>query len=361
MSTQYYLKNELFEISNKDYLCDYSKIKSQKIDMTLSGKFLGHYPKIPINQSYFDKYPMHIDSIELEKIIKEKYNVDFEIVLGNGANGILQNLVKLFFRNSGNIVTPYFTFDQVEYAVTSFGGYTKRVFTSNYEINLDSMKKSIDKDTKMVYICNPNNPTGKYINADLIIKLARDVSIPVVIDESGIEIAGKKSLLDYKHLPKNLIIIRSFSKVYGLANFRMGFMFCSTKIKKLYEKNITTNEYSGISCLIAQKMLIDGTKGVEENIINIVKERNYLFMALKETGIDCVDSSNNLLLTTTVFKKSILNELSKYNVSVVPIYDRNNNLHIRIAVQDKTTNRLFIDTFKKIIADKKYILGIYKD
>ena len=357
----YRSNNDLYLKSNRNYSADYSKIKSQKIDMTLSGKYLGSYPNIKIDSSYFDKYPMSIDSKKLEEIIRKKYKITSSIILGNGANGLLQNLVKLFFKGSGNLITPFYSFDQAEFAVTSFDGITKRVFTCGYEINLENMKKAKDEKTKLVYLCNPNNPTGKYINSKILIKFAKEVKIPVVVDESGIEITKNKSLLDYHNLPNNLIIIRSFSKVYGLANFRIGFMVCSNKFKKIYEKDTTTNEYSGISCLMAQEMLLDSEKNIDQNIKKIIEERKKIFNSLKEIGIECIDSCSNLLLTSTYFKQELLDELVKKNISIVPVYDKMKNLHIRIAVQDTDTNNAFLNGIKKIVEEKELIIGVYND
>lgn len=90
--------------------------------MTLSGKFLSNYGKLKINSKEFDKYPSHDEINKLEQEIKNHENIQQEIILGAGANGILQNIIKLFFVKRGNLVTPFYTFNQVEFGVTSFNG-----------------------------------------------------------------------------------------------------------------------------------------------------------------------------------------------------------------------------------------------
>lgn len=362
MFTRYYWKNKLYKLSNRDYLFDYSKIESKEIDMTLSGRYLSSYPNIQIPISEFDKYPLLTNIKELEDLIKTKILTSSEIIIGSGANGLLQNIIKILFKNKGNLITSFYSFDQAEYAVTSFDGVTKRIYTNKYDLDLDNVVKAIDKKTKMIYICNPNNPTGKFIKSKDLIELSKKVRIPLVVDESGIEFTGKKGILELiKKLPKNLFIIRSFSKAYGLANLRIGYLACSKEFKQIYLKNITTNEYSGISCLIAKNILSSSEKYMKQNINQILKEKTKMINQLEKIGIYTVESYSNTIFTKTVFDNKFIKELEKNNISVVPIYDRNNNLHIRIAIQDKETNLIFIKKLSQIMKNKELIVGKEED
>lgn len=362
MFTHYYWKNKLYKLSNRNYLCDYSKIKSKEIDMTLSGRYLSSYPSIQIPISEFDKYPLSTNIKELEDLIKSRIITKSEIIIGSGANGLLQNIIKIFFKNKGNLITPFYSFDQAEYAVTSFGGITKRVYTNNYNLCLEQIIKSIDKNSKMIYICNPNNPTGKFIASSDLIELSKKIKIPLVVDESGIEFTEKKGILELiNDLPKNLLILRSFSKAYGLANLRIGYLACSEEFKQIYLKNITTNEYSGISCLIAKNILNSSEKYMKQNINQILKEKYRMIIELQKIGISMVESYSNTIFTKTFFDIKFIKELEKNNISIVPIYDKNNNLHIRIAVQDKKTNTMFLKKINKVLSDKSLILGIEED
>ena len=143
MFIQSLLKNSNYVVSKRNFLSDYSRIESKKIDMTLSGKFLSSYGKLKINSNEFDKYPSHDEINKLEQEIKNHENIQQEIILGAGANGILQNIIKLFFVKRGNLVTSFYTFNQVEFGVTSFNGKTYRVFTDNYKINFNKIEKRI--------------------------------------------------------------------------------------------------------------------------------------------------------------------------------------------------------------------------
>ena len=213
------------------------------------------------------------------------------------------------------------------------------------------MKKAINRKTRMVYICNPNNPTGLYENCENIIDFAKSINVPVVVDESGIEFTNKKSLLSYKNIPKNLLIVRSFSKAYGIANFRLGYLVCNPEFKQSYLENITTNEFSGLSCIVANELLKNGKENITNNIKSITKEKKVIIKKLDKIGIKCILSDSNTIMTDSVFKNEFLKLLEQNNISVVPVYDENNKLHIRIAIQDEITNKKFVDILVKIMSE----------
>lgn len=347
MYTQLDLESKIYEISKRDFTDDYANYKSKKIDMTLSGKYLYKYPKFTINYSEFSEYPTHKAIEELKNVIIKTQKIkQKEVIIGTGANGILQNIVKILFKQGGNLVTPFLTFNQPEYAVTSIGGYTKRVYMkNNVEVDINNIMQSIDEQTKMIYICNPNNPTGILMNNKDIIKIANETKKYVVVDESAIEFSEENSLLN-EELPNNIIVIRSLSKAYGIANLRVGYMICSKIFKELYDKNITVNEISGISCEYAKKVL--ESNNYKKNVKIIKNEREKLQKELEKLGIEFYESKSNILFTKTKLNSNILNELHKNDISVVNTYDKEKIPHIRIAVQDRKTNDIFIEKFKEI-------------
>ena len=319
-------------ISQRNYLDDYFNTEKKSINMTISGKFLGQYPKFNINNR-FDEYINNDEIKELIKIIKKKYKIKDEIILGPGSNGLLQNIIKILMIDGGNLITPFYSFNEAEYASTSLNCITKRVLCNKYKIDFKSIEKSIDNETKCIYICNPNNPTGIYEKIENIIKLSKNINIPIIVDESCIEFTMKKSLLDYK-LPDNIIVLRSFSKAYGLANLRIGFMVCKKEFKKIYEEKITINEISSIAVESAINML-KNYKLVEDNINKVILEREKIKKSLENKGISCTNSESNILFTIDKFKPN-------KNISLVKVLDENNKDHYRIAIQDIETNNKFI-------------------
>ena len=357
MFIPYCSKKNKYIKSKRDFSEDYSHVESKKYDMNLSGRYISKYPSIDISIASFDKYPLFKDSDRLTETILKNIKCKCCIILGNGSNGLLQNIIKIQFRKKGNLITPFYTFNQAEFGVSFYNSITKRVYTSNYNIDLDRMYKSIDFKTRMIYLCNPNNPTGIFIDSNKIIDFCNKTKKLVVVDESGIEFTKKKGILEtIQKIPDNLIVIRSFSKAFGLANLRMGYIACSEKFEELYLRSTTINEYSGISCLMAYKILKSGMKLVNDNINLIIKERKKIINSLKNVGIECTNSSSNIIFTKTTFNKKLFDFLNKYEVSVIPILDENEKYHIRIAIQDIETNDYFLEimsnkTIEKYIED----------
>ena len=332
MFTRCYCRNSIN--SCRTYLSDYSNYSdNNQINMSLSGKFLTKYPNFNLNKIKYDKYFLQKDLENLENIIKNKFNLRKEVIISAGVNGALQNIIKILFANQKgkkNLVTPFYTFDQSEYAVTSFGGYTKRVFCDGYKINLSNMVKAIDKKTKMVYLCNPNNPTGLYVKSSEIIRFANICNKLIVVDESGIEYTNNKSILDYEDIPDNIIVLRTFSKAYGLATLRIGFIVCSERFKDEYMKKITINEISGISCEIVEDVLENRECYMKSNVNLIIKERNNIITSLEKLNIKCLSSCSNIIMTETTFSKDFFKKLTIGGITVIPIKDENNKIHLRI-------------------------------
>ncbi|HBC84461.1 MAG TPA: hypothetical protein DCZ30_03250 [Clostridiales bacterium] len=344
------LENKIYKISKRNFLDDYVHYTSNEVDMTLSGKYLYKYPKFTIDYSHFSKYPTHnivkdlIETIKLSQNLKKK-----EVIVGTGANGILQNIVKVLFNKGGNLVTPYLTFNQPEYAVSSMGGVTKRVFmASDGNISIENIVKSVDEKTKMVYLCNPNNPTGILINMEEINYIANSVKAYVVVDESAIEFSEGKGASEMES-KDNIIIVKSLSKAYGIANLRVGYMICSEEFKKMYEENITVNEVSGISCLYAKKVLL--SNNYKQNVRLIIKERKNIEKKLGKLGLEFYKSQSNILFSKKELNEDIIEKFNKSGISVMFVKDEQDKLHFRIAVQDKKTNKVFIKRCKNLIKE----------
>lgn len=360
MSGQSQYKNSYkYCISNKNYREDYAYIKSNKIDMTLSGTYLSKYPFRNIKKYKLDKYPMAEENLKLITSIKNKYKIyddKYSVILGAGSNGLIQNICKILLKHGDNMIMPYLSFEQVEYAANSFDAETRKVFLENYQINLKFIEESIDRNTKLVYICNPNNPTGLLLDNSKIIELIRRYpNIYFMIDESNIEFSEQKSLLEME-MYKNMIVLKSFSKAYGLSNLRIGYLVCSKELEELYKDNVTINEFSGISTYYANKVI--NSNNYKNNVRKIKKEVNYLKKELNNLKIRTLNTFSNTLFTETIFKEEFIEVLDQHDISLVPVWDQNNSLHFRIACQRHKVNKLFIEELKRIEYIEEYIISL---
>lgn len=336
-----------YTIAKKDnFLSDYSCHKKYKLDLSVSGKMLVKYPCSIKLAGLLNKLDCYVDNDEENKLLErlaKKYTINkSNLILGSGANGLLQNIVKILFDKPGyNLVTPFYTFQQVVYGVHSFGGEVRLArMGESFNISIHHIQKSVDRNTKMIFLCNPNNPTGRVINPEEIIELAQKVKAYVVVSEAAIEFSSTKSLLDFP-LPSNVIVIRSFSKEFGLAGIRLGFAYVSAEFKSKYFELTPTNQVGNATLLIANYALTK-EKIINKNIKRVLFEKEYLQKKLANMNIPFIISHSNTVMVCKNINTIIPRVLEKQQFKVTTITGENGEQFIRIAIGPKKTNRLFI-------------------
>jgi threonine-phosphate decarboxylase len=221
-------------------------------------------------------YP-DIDAAELKEAISKYAGVPPEnITLGNGSTELIKNFCEIFSRG-GNAVIPEPTFSEYEYFSKLAGAKIKST-------SLDSKKiiDSIDKDTKAVFLCNPNNPTGTLFDDDEILEIigaAQDASALVFLDEAYIEFSEGKSFAVRAQDFENLLVLRSLTKFFSLAGLRVGYACAGKELIDSMEAarvpwNVNTlAQVAGIESL-KDKKFIDASKEF------IKKEREFMFCEL---------------------------------------------------------------------------------
>jgi histidinol-phosphate aminotransferase len=219
----------------------------------------------------------------LKAILAEQKGVKEEnILLGNGSDEVLDLLFRAFCEpKQDNIITLPPTYGM--YKVLSGINLVENrevLLTDNFEPNVSEIKKAIDKHTKLLFICSPNNPTGNSFSTKSIEELLNSFNGLVIIDEAYIDFSSEESwvskLADYP----NLIITQTLSKAYGMAGIRLGICIASAeiiavvnKIKPPYNVNQLTQEKATIRVLDKQ--------AVKNEVNEILSERAKLIEALK--------------------------------------------------------------------------------
>lgn len=172
----------------------------------------------------------------LRNSIASRYSITADrIMCGAGSESLLAGLCRTFFLNKENLITADATFIGIYVQAKIRGIKVKRIpLTKGYRFDVKAIVNAIDEQTKMIYIANPNNPTGSYITKDEYAWLLGQVpdDVLIVMDEAYYEYAN--SVSDYPDVltsqPKNVIILRTFSKGYGLAGFRVGYAIADPEI-----------------------------------------------------------------------------------------------------------------------------------
>lgn len=176
----------------------------------------------------------YADVLKSKLAEKNQLNKDHFLVSA-GSSFLLELIAKYVSIDKGHIVIPEPSFT-IFAPITEFLGMSKTVvpLNSNKEIDLESMLKSVKSDTRLVYICNPNNPTGHlFIEKKWRIYSKSSQNIIVLIDEAYIEFTNQPSLSDLVNQHKNIIVTRTFSKLYGFAGARLGYAIAHPELLKI--------------------------------------------------------------------------------------------------------------------------------
>lgn len=176
--------------------------------------------------SLSSRYDFKLADVLCEKIAGNNNVKKENILVSAGSSFLLELITKYVSLDKGHIIIPDPSFT-IFAPIAEFLGMSKSVIPLNdkKKIDLEKMKNSIQKDTKLIYICNPNNPTGDLLSRQEIENFIKSIpdKIIVLLDEAYIEFTTQKSLSDLVDVYKNLIITRTFSKLYGFAGARLGY------------------------------------------------------------------------------------------------------------------------------------------
>lgn len=220
-----------------------------------------------------------------------------EIIIGNGLNSIIETMTKLFLREGGKAIIHVPTYQYFEVAVNSAGGETVFIQTnSNDGFTLDFTEtiNQITKETKLIFLSNPNNPTGNTLSweeIDNIVKAASEVGAFVYLDETYVEF-GNVSFIGKVKEYNNLIVGRTFSKAYGLAALRVGWAVVPKEILHYFRKIQTPFPVSVLSVVAAEAALGD-TEFLEEVVENNRIGQIYYSTELFKLGVKSISSHGN--------------------------------------------------------------------
>ena len=215
------------------------------------------------------------------------------------------------------MITP--TYDNFRSTIESYGGKISKLnLKNNFVPDFEYISNKINNLTpKMVYICNPNNPTGTIFNKSKLEKLVKDhTEVLFLVDEAYIEFNGT-SLSDIVSELDNLIITRTFSKAFGLASFRIGYVLASEKIIKLLEriknpKNIPA--LSQIAAIAALEDLEYTTNYIDQ--VNSTKKSFVEKLSKYESFTEIIANGGNFILIKPKNKDKLINFLTKNNIFV---------------------------------------------
>jgi len=302
----------------------------------------------PYSSSY-NRYPDPYQKKLKSKIAAIKKVKEEQLFLGNGSDEAIDLLIRAFCAPGvDEIITMQPSYGMYEVSASINDTHVKHIpLTETFDIDISATLNSITSNTKLIFLCSPNNPTGNLLSHDKIIELIRNFTGLVIIDEAYIDFANVEGFVFKLNQYKNLVVLQTLSKAWGLAGLRLGMCFASpeiiavlNKIKPPYNISSTTQSIVGdllsnsiqkekqVNEIIAQREILNKKLPLQKVVEHVypsdanfilvqVKEAKLVYSKLLQKGIVVRDRSNvslcgnclRITVGTPIENEILLNEL----------------------------------------------------
>jgi len=304
------------------------------------------------------------DSETLRREIADHVSISPEsIIIGNGSTEIIHLFAEWCLKERGEILIPQPTFSEYESASHRFKGKPRFLFpTSDIpSLPIDRIERELDSTIRAVFICNPNNPTGELNEKEKILRIvekAGQKGIPILIDETFIEFSPREeetTMIDLSPDLQNLIVLRSFTKIYALTGLRVGFGVGSAS---MIEPILKMKEPWNVNCLaeIAASASMKDTEYIKKTKRIIEREKELLMKNLDRIeGLEPFPSETNFILISTRETGKTAHELqSRLAQRGIIVRDCSsfrglNRFYIRIAVRLREENERLLKALEEIL------------
>lgn len=311
-------------------------------------------------QQAFDELARYPDSngFDLKAAIHKKFDVPTDwITLGNGSNDILELAARALVPPGASVVYSQYSFAVYPLATQAVGARAIVVPANNFGHDLDAMAAAIAPDTKLVFIANPNNPTGTLIDGDRIAAFLKQVppQVVVVLDEAYTEYlpANKRyDALAWARQYPNLIVSRTFSKAYGLAGLRVGFGIAQPVLTDLLNRIRQPFNVNSLAQAAAVAALADDAYLQKSATIN-ADGYAQLTAAFAQMDIEYVPSFGNFVLFRAGADDGagarVNLALLKKGIIVRPVGNYGLPQWLRVSIGLPQENAAFIDALKAVL------------
>ncbi|MEX1142981.1 MAG: histidinol-phosphate transaminase [Thermoleophilaceae bacterium] len=281
--------------------------------------------------------------------LAERHEVDPErIVVGNGAAELLQAAAMSLMTPGDELLTPWPSYPLYPLMAARAGGRPVPVDVGDAAADLGALGDAVTDRTRLVVICNPNDPTGAYIPAEQIAALAAGLPerVHVVVDEALVhfqEIEPLDSVLRLTDALPRLLVVRTFSKIYGLSGLRAGYAVGSSADARLLDAIAPVLGVNALTQAAVAQVLETGDPEIDRRRAAVVEERHRLLAALRTMPLDVTDTQANFawICAHGHSGAALANRLQQDSITVAPGGPLGADDHIRAAIRDAgATNRL---------------------
>jgi len=266
--------------------------------------FLPREKLIPLLKEVAEECDLRIYPQEEENRLKEKIgeylNVPAECVaIGNSSDEVMDRIIRIFLEKDDRAVTFTPTFSIFKYCV-NYGGadFVGVPLRDDFTVDVEAMRAAFKPDARLLYLCSPNNPTANQLKPREVEALTEDFPGIVLVDEAYAEYA------DYSVVPlinkyENLVVLRTFSKAFGLAGLRLGYAVANPTLAQAIDKLPTPYAVNVVSLSMGRKLL-ENMPMVQVSVEGLKAERGRLISQLNDVkGVEAFESKTNFVLFNT--------------------------------------------------------------
>jgi histidinol-phosphate aminotransferase len=290
----------------------------------------------------------------LREAIAERVGLSMaHVILGNGSNEIIEFLGHAYLQPGDEVVVARHSFAVYRLMAQLFGARVVEVPDPGFTHDLDAMLAAVTPATKEVFIANPNNPTGTMVFQDEIDRFMERVPehVMVVFDEAYYEFLDEPpDVLKYVRAGRNVVVLRTFSKIQGLANLRIGYGLATPEVIEVLQKARQPFNANGIAQAGALAGLQD--TGHMEETRRVTREgRNFLQAEFLDLGLDFVPSHANFVLVRVGDGREVFNALLRRGIIVRAMGSYGLPEWIRVSVGTMPQNRAFVSALRDLDRD----------
>lgn len=274
-----------------------------------------------------------------------------QITVGNGSENILELIAKAYLNHETSAVISQYAFLTIPIILKSYGIKINVAPAVRYSHNVENILTAIDNNTRVIYLVNPNNPTGTYLNRTDFLNLMNAIPnhIVVVVDEAYSEYITKQdypNALSYLANYPNLIITRTFSKVYGLAALRIGYAIASPEISDILNRSRLPFNVNTLAAKAAAAALND-VEHVKRSVELNSQGLSFMEEALNDLSFDYIPSIGNFITIDVKDAITIYQQLLMEGVIVRPLQAYDMPKHIRVTIGTHEQNIRFLASLEK--------------
>ena len=300
------------------------------------------------------RYPDGAGHMLVAKLAEKLGVAPENVVIGNGSDDIIGMLATAFLRPGDEAVMPKPSFLMYDIAVKSAGATSVAVPLSGLAIDLDAIKEAISEKTRMIFICNPNNPTGTALLKDELDGFIKGISqdIIVVVDEAYIEFASSPdcvSAVQYARSHRPVVTLRTFSKLYGLAGLRVGYGVMPQAVAEILNRvrhPFNVNSLAQAGALAA----LDDISYTEKTLKLVHGGIADLCQGLDAIGVSYFPTQTNFFLVDVkMAADAVFEKMLTLGVIIRSMTSYDFPEYIRVTVGTEAENRRFLDALKQVV------------